>query len=156
MPRSPHPDHPATSATGALACLVALAALGTACTPPARQVAIIGQDYAFQAPATLPAGPATITFENHGAVAHELSIARLRPGITMDSALAGVRAGATPDSFIDGTVGILVARPGHPSLGALHVDLAAGRTYALVCQFQDAPDQPPHMAKGMIGSIRVE
>lgn len=140
---------------GARAGLVVLLAFGAACQRPRRQVTIVGSDYAFRGPDSLPAGPVAISFENQGRVPHELSIARLKPGLTLDSALAAVRAGAAPESVIDGTVGILIAMPGQKSLGALSVDLVAGRTYGLICQFQDAPDRPPHLMLGMVGRIEA-
>ena len=93
-------------------------------------VTVVGLDYAFQAPATLPAG-ATLDSLIHG----EQGAARLR--------------------FIE-IVGILITEPGGRSLGRLFVDLAPGQSYVLLCNFQDAVDKPRHMVMGMIGTVEVK
>lgn len=45
-----------------------------------RAVTVIGLDYAFQAPDTLPAGPVTLSFINRGIVRHELILFLLNDG----------------------------------------------------------------------------
>jgi hypothetical protein len=47
-------------------------------TPEAKPaiVEVVGMDYAFRAPATLPAGPVTFRFRNDGKKAHEFNIFR--------------------------------------------------------------------------------
>ena len=52
-------------------------------------VTVVGLDYAYQARATLPAGLTAFAFENHGKVRHEVVIARLRAGATLDSLIHG-------------------------------------------------------------------
>jgi hypothetical protein len=82
-------------------------------------------------------------------------MALLRPGVTLAQVLDVVKAGGSPDSLLDGIVGILIAKPGVTALGSLTIDLMPGRTYALFCNFQDAPDKPPHSALGMVASRTV-
>ncbi len=124
---------------------------------PAQQIApvtIVGLDYAYQAPATLPAGLTAFAFENHGKVRHEVVIARLRAGATLDSLIHG-EPGAARLRFIE-IVGILITEPGGRPLGRLLVELAPGQSYVLFCNFQDAPDKPRHMAIGMVATVEVK
>jgi hypothetical protein len=119
------------------------------------KVTIVGLDYAYQAPATLPAGLTAFAFENRGKVRHELVIVRLKPGVTMDSLMHVIDSPPARRALTEG-VGLLFAEPGESPLGQLLVSLAPGRTYLLFCQFQDAPDKPRHMKIGMISSLRAE
>ena len=136
-----------------LACLLA----SQACHRQAveRQLLITGSDYAFQIPDSIQPGRTVLRFRNAGNVRHELAMGLLKPGVTLDSVLQVMKAGGTPESVIEGTVGILIASPGATALGGLMVDLLPGRTYGFVCDFQDAPDKPPHSALGMVASRRV-
>ena len=117
-------------------------------------VTVIGLDYAYQAPTTLPAGLTTFAFENRGKVVHEVVIGRLKPGITLDSIMHS-EPGPARRALVK-NVGILVAEPGESPLGRLEVELSAGETYVLYCNFQDAPDKPRHMMMGMFASIQVK
>jgi hypothetical protein len=121
-------------------------------TPPS--ISVVGLDYAYQGPATAPPGLTTFAFENRGAVRHEMILLRLNAGVTLDSLL---RIPQGPARFeVSEVVGILIAGPGRSPLGRLVVDLERGRTYALVCNFQDAPDKPRHAALGMVASLYVK
>lgn len=137
---------------------VALLVAFGACTPSTEipEVIVGGLDYAFDLAATLEPGPIKIGFENRGEVPHELVLARLRPGVTLVDMIAGVTEGGDPDQFSDGFYGILIADPGEVTLGRLYVELESGRSYALVCMFEDEEGDPPHVALGMVRSFRVE
>lgn len=123
--------------------------------PESTDVLVTGADYAFQLPDTLRPGQATLRFVNAGKVDHEMGMALLRPGITLAHVMDVMKAGGSADSVLDGFVGILIAKPGVTTHGSLAVDLIPGRTYALFCNFQDAPDKPPHSALGMVASRTV-
>ena len=120
-----------------------------------REYAVTGVDYAFQVPDTVRAGATVVRFHNAGAVPHEMAMALLKPGITVPRVLEVLKAGGSPDSLIDGVVGILIAQPGSDPIGRLSVNFQAGRTYALFCNFQDSPDKPPHSALGMVRSLVI-
>lgn len=136
--------------------LVVLGACGPRSTlPEPSEIVVTGSDYAFQLSDTLQAGLTTMRFVNAGQVDHEMGMALLRPGVTLTNVLDVVQAGGSPDSLLEGIVGILIAEPGATTLGGLAVDLRPGRTYALFCNFQDAPDKPPHSALGMVSSLTV-
>jgi hypothetical protein len=114
----------------------------------------VGLDYAYQAPTTLPAGLTAFAFENHGKVRHELAILRLKPGVTADSLTHVIDSAPARRALTEGA-GVLFAEPGQSSLGRLLVELTAGRTYILFCNFQDMPDKPRHMMMGMIAIVNV-
>jgi uncharacterized cupredoxin-like copper-binding protein len=121
-----------------------------------NEVTVVGTDYAFQAPATLRPGRTLFVFENRGRVDHEMILARLKPGVTLQQALEMQRSGGDPKEVMDAGAGVLFADPGEISPGTLLVDLAPGRTYALLCFFRDAEQAPPHAAMGMVASFQVE
>jgi len=116
-------------------------------------VKVVALDYAYQAPSTLPSGPALFALDNRGKVRHEVAIVRLRPGVTVDSAMHAEPPARV--ALVD-IIGVLIAEPSETSGGQLLVDLTAGRTYVLFCNFQDAPDKPRHLAMGMFTSIQVK
>src|SRR5262249_56305750 len=71
----------------ALLVLVSVPALG------AEEVKIVGRDFSFDAPASLPAGLTTFVFENPGAVRHEMIIRLLRQGVTEQQIIDAHQAG---------------------------------------------------------------
>ncbi len=117
-------------------------------------ISVVGLDYAYQGPATASPGLTTFAFENRGAVRHEMILLRLNAGVALDSLLRIPQGPAR--SALSELVGILIAGPGRSPLGRLLVDLEPGRTYALVCNFQDAPDKPRHAALGMVAALQVK
>lgn len=129
---------------------------GTEVGPAAgNDVTVIGLDYAFGGPRTLPPGPTSIAFENRGEVPHEMILVRLKEGVTLEQVMEGVAAGTDPQAFTEGGAAILIVGPGETAESRVQVDLLPGRTYALVCNFQDEPDAEPHTALGMVASLEV-
>ena len=119
-----------------------------------RAVEVIGLDYAFQAPDTLPAGPVTLSLVNRGTVRHELLFFVLKEGRTLGELL---RATTIEQRMSLGSlVGIIIAEPGQPAGAQLVVDLAQGRSYVFLCVLRDAPDKPPHAAMGMAKALVVK
>ena len=128
--------------------------------PPAppttiREIQVAGLDYAFQLPDSLPPGPTSFRFSNTGKVPHEMILALLKPGVTLSQLMTHAQAGGNPQELTDGMAGILVTGPGTETIGALHVDLLAGRTYVWACFFQDTPDAKPHSELGMVASRTI-
>lgn len=128
-----------------------------ACRPAgtARETLVTAFDYAFRVPDSLPPGQTILRFHNGGQVLHEMVVGLLRKGVTLTRVLEVLKAGGSPDSLLEGTVGILVARPGTTALAGLTVDLLPGRTYGFVCNLQDGPDKPRHAALGMFARREV-
>lgn len=126
---------------------------GCTTEPSFNEVTVVGTDYAFEAPDTLPPGPTLFVLENRGAVEHEVGMGLLKEGMTIEDALEAERSGEDP---LDATLGFLYADPEDQSPGQLLVDLQSGRRYGLVCLLQDHPDAPPHTELGMYHGIVVE
>ena len=120
-----------------------------------NEVEIVGNDYAFTAPASVPAGRTTFRFTNNGKVRHELNISRLKPGVSIDQLLTAVRADQTVQPLIEGPVGVLFAQPGETSQSSLSVDLAKGQKYAVICIFRDSAGAKRHYDLGMHSVIDV-
>ena len=118
-----------------------------------RPVTVIGLDYAFQAPDTLPAGPATLSLLNRGTVRHEVLLFLLNEGRSPGEFLR-----STQDERISmgRAIGAIFAEPGQPGAAQLVVDLVRGRSYLFLCIIRDAPDKPPHIALGMVKALVVE
>lgn len=127
--------------------------------PPAahvpNEIMVDGGDYAFTMPETLAPGATKLRFRNVGKVPHEMAMARLKAGATARQFMEAMRNGDDVDSLLDGVVGILIASPGATTIGALEVDLVAGRTYLFGCNFQDDKDAPPHSTMGMIATRTI-
>ena len=123
--------------------------------PATRVVRIVVTDYAFQLPPELPAGRVTFVLDNRGKVRHELSVAMLGPGVTMDQLIAATKARQGGQRRMRMPVGILVARGGRSSDGKLSTTLLPGRDYAIVCTFRDSAGAPQHIELGMYGVIHI-
>lgn len=143
------------------ACVILLVAALASCNrgsgeAPLNEATVVGTDYAFQMPDVMPAGRTAFAFENRGSVPHEMILVRLKDGVTVQDALAGMQRGASPEAFVDGGANILIAGPGETSSGRILMDLAGGSQYALVCNFRDGPEAPPHTELGMFTGFTVQ
>ena len=122
----------------------------------APDVKVVGLDYSFEAPATVKAGETSIELTNNGKEPHEANLLKLNEGVTLQQAVQGLMAAeATPGgppppvTLAGGAQGIL---PGQKTV--VVADLSKGE-YALVCFITDATNTP-HIAKGMVRSLKVE
>jgi hypothetical protein len=118
-------------------------------------ITVVARDYTFEAPDTLPAGPATFRLENKGRVPHELVIFGAAPG----QAPAVIRAGPTAEdrrNLSDAPIGVLFALPGQVGPAELTASLRTGRWYLIMCNFRDTKEMPFHFNMGMVDSIYVK
>lgn len=125
-------------------------------TSEPRVVEVVGSDYAFQVPESLPAGPTLFRFVNRGKVRHELNIFMLKRGITIQQYLDRRKQNKPAQDLIDGPVGVLFADAADRSDAGLSTDLVAGRDYVAICIFQDQRTAPRHYEMGMYSLIRVQ
>ena len=124
--------------------------------PAAKHVdTIVGTDYAFRAAPTLAPGRHTIAFMNAGSVKHEVNIALLRPGVTLQQVFDIAKVDGDLNRQVEEWVGVLSSPAGRSPLGQLRVALLAGREYVLMCQFTNDDKSPSHLTLGMFGSIRA-
>jgi uncharacterized cupredoxin-like copper-binding protein len=119
-----------------------------------RQIDVIAADFTFlPLPARIQAGPTIFTFANQGKVQHELSLARLKPGVTMEDFVKAREDQPRRRELIDRSVGILIAGPGNTPDGRILVNLMKGATYVVFCNLRDKPDVPGHLMFGMYTSF---
>jgi hypothetical protein len=163
MTRLGHTTRSTIAATApAFSCVLALCiALRTgraqeAADPPRPPITVVGNDYAFvQVPTTIAAGKTLFSFENRGRVRHELSVALLQPGVTLQEVMQAPPGQTVSRKFVESIIGILIARPGESSGGELFVDLKHGRRYIVVCTLKDTPDARRHAELGMVTTFDV-
>jgi uncharacterized cupredoxin-like copper-binding protein len=119
---------------------------------PAPDVTITLADYDFKASGRLTPGLRTIRVENAGPQVHELQLVRLAPGKKVEDfarwAETGMK-GAPPAEPVGGVVGLDKA-----GSGSFTANLTAG-DYGLMCFIPDAKDGKPHLAHGMMKTIKV-
>lgn len=118
---------------------------------PPGSVTITTTDYAFEAPARIPAGVVNVRLVNHGKELHQVQLLRLEQGKTIDDVVAEAKAGGPPPKWAVWLGGPNGADPGSET-NAMQV-LAPGR-YALLCLIP-SPDHIAHVAKGMVAALEV-
>jgi len=129
------------------------AAPSPAAAEPAGDVTIKLTDYDFQLSQPLTAGKHVVRVENTGAQGHEIAIAALSPGKTLQDFIAweqGGEKGPLPTGRWLGGVTTLDAG-GH----AQFTTTFAPGSYLLLCFWPDAKDGKPHIMHGMAKEIRV-
>lgn len=115
-------------------------------------VTITATEYAFTAPAQIPAGWTTLRIVSAGKELHHATLIQLEQGHTIEDLAAAIRKpGPLP------TWAVMAGGPNAPSpnRGTAEVtqDLAAGN-YVIAC-FVPGPDGVPHIAKGMMRALTV-
>lgn len=113
-------------------------------------VTITATEFAFGAPATIPAGATTIRLVNQGREMHHVQLVRLGKGHTVQE-LSRMREGQPIPEWVTFVGGPNAHAPGAHSEATLQLE--AGE-YALVCLIP-SPDGVPHIAKGMVKPLTV-
>ncbi len=139
----------------ALVAITVTAAGSVSNVAPARDIEVIGVDYAFQIPSTLPAGRTTFHFRNSGKKQHEFNILLLKEGTKPEQFFQAVKANQPQMIMVDEPVGVLFAEPGKVGAYGLTTNLVAGRTYVVICIARDSAKAPRHVEMGMSAILRV-
>jgi hypothetical protein len=116
---------------------------------------IFAMDYAFRAPQTLTAGTHYFALVNTGKQRHEVAVALLRKGVTLQKIVEVDKVDGDVEPYFEHDFGLLHAQPGTTPAGLLRIELLPGRTYLLECGFSDTDKSPPHYKLGMYGTINV-
>ena len=115
-------------------------------------VTVTATDYAFDAPAEIPAGMTTFHLVNKGPDVHHIQLVKLEQGKTLDELVKSLR----PDKPMPGWA-IQMGGPNTPRPGGGISDgtlkLEPG-SYAMICLIP-APDGVPHFVKGMTKTFTV-
>jgi plastocyanin len=117
------------------------------------ELEIEATEFAFDAPAEVPAGVTRVTLNNAGQEEHQAQIARLNEGNTFEDLTAALQR---PDPAAALALVTLSGGPTGVAAGAsgsTTVNLEPG-THALLC-FVTGADGVPHIAKGQVGQIEV-
>ncbi|MEW6476164.1 MAG: hypothetical protein AB1679_28225 [Actinomycetota bacterium] len=118
----------------------------------ATKLAVEGFEYGYKGvPATVPAGPAVISFTNTGVESHEIGLVKIKPGVTAAQAIAKAKADPEDDSYAEGFLGAAYALKGEHT--DLSVKLEPG-LYGYGCFIED-PKGTPHAVHGMISTFTV-
>ncbi len=129
------------------------AASSPAAAEPATDVTIKLTDYDFQLSQPLTAGTHVVRVENTGVQAHEVVIAALTPGKTLQDFIAweaGGEKGPLPTGqWLGGVTTLDVG--GHSQFTTTF----APGSYLLLCFWPDAKDGKPHIMHGMAKQITV-
>jgi hypothetical protein len=138
--------------------VLALAIGGNACgraeaASPAEAsvVTVTATEFAFDAPAEIPAGLTTFQLVNRGQVMHHVQIVKLDAGKSVSDFFAALRAGGAPPAWAHEVGGPNAPDPGGRANATL--ELAPG-DYLLLC-FVDMPGGVPHVMKGMVKPLKV-
>lgn len=124
-----------------------------AAASPARVVTAVAHDFAFDLPASIPAGLTTFRLVNRGKQTHHLTIVRLANGKTAADALAAlIKAGQGPrPAWIYSVGGPNAVSPGGESRATLVIEPG---NYMAFCEVP-GPDPAPHFMKGMVKAFVV-
>lgn len=129
---------------------------GAASAAGSNTVTVDGLDYSYKISGSPHAGLVSMTFANKGQYAHEMGLARMKDGVTLE-ALKGALAKSEdaakamlidPDSETTGP-----ATVGPQRTETVTAPLDAGH-YVVTC-FLPGPDGMPHVMMGMIGEFTV-
>jgi plastocyanin len=114
-------------------------------------VTVTAKDFAFDAPAQIPAGAVTLELKNEGKEIHQAMLVKLDDGKTEKDLLAAMKQHGPPPAWMKWIGGPNAAAPGGQA-NATSV-LEPGQ-YAYLCVIP-GPDGVPHLAKGMIRTFEV-
>jgi hypothetical protein len=131
--------------------LTVIPSKGPGAAPPLEDERMILRSYAFDVDSALKPGRHTIRVENSSDEPHEVDIARIPEGGSVEQIMAWLQKPANPPPF-DPVGGTMVLSRGESAY--VPIDLAAGR-YVLLCFVPDAKDGLPHVAHGMVKVITV-
>ena len=149
----PSPDGVMHAAKGMVQPFEVTASASTASAAlPEADVSVKLVDYDFQLSKPLTPGKHTILVENAGPQPHELVLLRLGPGKKVEDFAAWAEGGLKGPPPAEPLGGVTVLDKG--GRGSFQVELSAG-DYGLICFVPDSKNGKPHLAHGMMKTIKV-
>ena len=121
-----------------------------------RVVTIVGADYAFRVPSAATPGPVSFRFVNEGKVRHEMAVALLAKGATLEQFVAAHRVGKGVGALLETSLGALFANAHSEAAAELGAGLAPGRDYVVWCSRRDSAGAPMHTELGMFSLLHVD
>jgi hypothetical protein len=118
---------------------------------PVGDVTMTLHDYSFTLSRSITAGHRLIEVRNNGAQPHEVELAQLAPGKTVQDLLTWLhtREGPPPGVPLGGVAPLVKG-----GVNWFEADLEPGK-YALICFAPDRTDGKPHYQHGMVQEIEV-
>lgn len=143
----------ATSASASPAASASASASAGASAGAGTVIEVTATEYAFDHPASIPAGATAIRVVNEGQEEHQAQFARINDDSTLEDVSAALLANDFAALFsaitlAGGPTGVLPGETGETG------SVLTPGAYALIC-FITAPDGVPHLAKGMISQLEV-
>jgi uncharacterized cupredoxin-like copper-binding protein len=135
--------------------LTATLAISTSLSVPSakpRVVTIRTTEYAFTAPAVIPAGATTFHLVNAGKEIHHVAIIRLENGKTVADYMATMKNPGPPPTWAVDVGGPNAAAPGRSSDATITLEPG---NYILACFVPSPGEQAPHLMKGMVKPLTV-
>lgn len=117
-------------------------------------MSVSGDDFSFDAPDTIAAGPTTVRLTNDGEEDHELHLLRLNDGVEIHQFRQDLHQDGLDVALRLGEVrGHLASVPPGETSEA-EVELPEGE-YVLLCQLPSPGDGVAHVLKGMVKNLTV-
>ena len=115
---------------------------------------VVSRDFSFELSSEqVAAGMVDVSLRNEGAEAHQLSLARLHDGVTVDELTDELHADEVGAyDLVDFAGGVNPIGPGES--GTVQTELEPGR-YAVLCFVPSPHDGVSHVHKGMVAEIEV-
>lgn len=119
----------------------------------ATSLDVVAGEYSFSlSSTTVAAGRLPLELRNEGAQPHQLMVARLHDGVTLDDYVAASHdSEGAASALVDEAGGINAVDAGATRTG--YADLEAGR-YVVLC-FLPTPGGPSHLHEGMVAELTV-
>lgn len=129
------------------------AAVAPEVAAPAASLEVVAGEYSFELSAsTVAAGRLPLELRNEGGEPHQLMVARLHDGVTLDDYLVASHAGeGEASALVDEAGGINAVDAGATATG--YADLEPG-AYVVLC-FLPSPAGPSHLHEGMVAELTV-
>jgi hypothetical protein len=121
---------------------------------PEGTATVTASEYTFTAEG-LEKGTNEVLFENVGAQPHHLLAFPIKQGSTIEDIRNFIEQGNQGPPPIDEAAGDDTAILEGGDSQVVQLELKKSGTYALLCFISDREGGPPHVAKGMIGSVEI-
>lgn len=131
--------------------LVVVQSKGPGSAPPLEDERMILRSYSFETDSVLKPGRRILRVENQADEPHEVFIARVPQGGSVENIMTWLRKPSNPPPF-EPVGGTMVLSKGESAFASL--DLTVGQ-YVLMCFVPDTKDHMPHVAHGMVRVITV-
>jgi hypothetical protein len=149
----PSPDGTIHAAKGMIRPFTVTEASPQASTAlPTSNITITLKDYDFESSQPLRSGKHTILVENAGPQPHEVVLLKMAPGKKVEDFAHWAETGLKGPPPAEPLGGVVVLEKG--GQGTFEVELTPG-DYGLICFVPDAKDGKPHLAHGMMKTIKV-